>query len=435
MNNYVDQYNHPDTLLVFSSYAFVDKAVQEQNALAWYTKELLTAFPQKKQIVVISEKTQSISHNPIKQKNVLVMPCWKKNDLRSVLDIFLYFSRFPKAKRVLFEFEFNMFGNITGPIVTLLLLFFLKLQGKKIFFHLHQVILDLTSVKRQVHIYNPLLLRFFNICLRLFYILIGLFSQKVILTEIALSNKLTSYIDEKKILILPIGIISVKKLSKAQALKRVVPRFKKSFTILFFGYLSWYKGIDWLVKMMPSLQKKYPHIRLVVVGDKSPTLAKKPHYRRYYRTLKRLMEKNKNIIHTGYVNDEKAGLWFSASDLVILPYRTFMSSSGPLAWALSYGKPVVFSKQLMPYMQSQDFNKTMKAQHITPSEMFFELNEMSFISLIKTLPVRKLGRFSKQLGIKRSKQTIMDTLIKTIYGNESQPAGVLPYLLKYSYAK
>lgn len=70
--------------------------------------------------------------------------------------------------------------------------------------------------------------------------------------------------------------------------------------------------------------------------------------------------KKKNIIVTGFVPEEKVALYFSACDAVILPYTSFFSSSGPLALAIAYDKPILLSPSLSLYAKTPDFATALK---------------------------------------------------------------------------
>ena len=193
-NNKFSKFNSKNTLMVFSSYALKDEDLNNQNALSWYTKELLSVFPQNQKMVVLSERESAESHDIVQKNNILVIPSWQKRDFFSLFRLISYFFQFNRAKRVLFEFEFNIFGNLFGPLITLILLLYLKITGKKIFFHLHQVVTSLKSLKNQVNIKEDGIIDLFNIGLGIFYMLIGLFSEKVLVAEKALAKKLGKYV-------------------------------------------------------------------------------------------------------------------------------------------------------------------------------------------------------------------------------------------------
>ena len=108
------------------------------------------------------------------------------------------------------------------------------------------------------------------------------------------------------------------------------PRPPEGATILFFGLLRRYKGIDVLLRAIARV----PEARLVVAGD--PLEAVEP---------LRLLAHDLGIAgrvewRLGFVPDGEVGPLMQDATLVALPYRR-IDSSGVLATALGHGRPVV----------------------------------------------------------------------------------------------
>jgi glycosyltransferase involved in cell wall biosynthesis len=105
--------------------------------------------------------------------------------------------------------------------------------------------------------------------------------------------------------------------------------------------------------LVNAFQKKLTvngrEVKLILAGGESPTQGQKTHYHEFYSRLYKKILNNPNIIHTGFVPDSLVKTYFSASDLAILPYRTFMSASGPLALAIAFNRPFIASKKLNNY--------------------------------------------------------------------------------------
>ena len=410
------EFNQPDALMVFSSYALKDSDIKEQNALSWYTPQLLSTLPKSQKIVVLSETTKKGSNKIVQKDNILIIPCWQKRDFRSILNITYYYSAFTQVKNVLIEFEFNYFGHIFGPLIMFFTLAYLKILRKKVLFQIHEIVSNLYIIRKQINLNNKAALLFFNFSLGIFYKLVNLFSDKILVTESALANKFKKITGSKKIVVLPIMVKDRTKNNDsgvASLPRMTLKKLRNKFVLLFFGYLSWYKGIDWLLEVFPKLKKQIPNLVLVVAGDKSPTLIGDNHYEAYYEKLNKLMNK-KDIIQTGFIDDRKVRLWLNACDVLILPYRVFKSSSGPLSWALSYKKPVLFSKALVEYKKSDDFKEAMQKSGITDKEIFFDFSADSLSDLLKTYNLKKLSGFSKYLAQFRSKQNVAKTLTELI---------------------
>ena len=99
-------------------------------------------------------------------------------------------------------------------------------------------------------------------------------------------------------------------------------------------------------------------------------------------------------------------LYFESADLVVLPYRTLMSSSGPLSLAYSFSKPVILSSPLEELLLTKDMPETMQEAGITSEDLLFPLTStfQEKLSALKkdNAKLRQLTAFSKALGEKRS---------------------------------
>jgi glycosyltransferase involved in cell wall biosynthesis len=109
-------------------------------------------------------------------------------------------------------------------------------------------------------------------------------------------------------------------------------------TVLCFGYLSPYKGLE---AALDAAELAGPAVELVVVGGEHPRLAGVDNYaadlRRRYGATARFV---------GYVPDDEVADWFAAADVLLLPYPRPFASSGPYAHALGFGTPVLCSPEL-----------------------------------------------------------------------------------------
>ena len=106
---------------------------------------------------------------------------------------------------------------------------------------------------------------------------------------------------------------------------------------LFFGYIREYKGLDVLLDAWPAVAEACPRARLVVAGD--PVRLGAGRRRELEEQARRL-----GAIHRfGYVPFADVGRYFTAADLLVMPYRR-ISQSGVLYLALALGLPVVATR-------------------------------------------------------------------------------------------
>lgn len=105
-------------------------------------------------------------------------------------------------------------------------------------------------------------------------------------------------------------------------------------TLLFFGLIRHYKGLDVLLRALPRLRKAVPAARLVVAGR--PLEPAEP-----LRALAASLGAADAVEwRLRYVEEPELGELFDAAALVVLPYRE-LDASGVLATALGRGRPAV----------------------------------------------------------------------------------------------
>lgn len=103
--------------------------------------------------------------------------------------------------------------------------------------------------------------------------------------------------------------------------------------ILFFGYIRAYKGLDILIDAMPEILKQIK-LKLVVVGEAYENDDK------YKKQIEKLGLSNNIILNTDYVPNDEVGKYFSAADVVVLPYKS-ATQSGIVQIAYNFDKPVI----------------------------------------------------------------------------------------------
>lgn len=105
-------------------------------------------------------------------------------------------------------------------------------------------------------------------------------------------------------------------------------------TILLFGFLKAYKGLGALLTSLERLRARTPKVLLLIAGE--PLM----NTRRWIRAIKERGLERHIVWHRAYVPTERVSLYFSAADVVALPY-TAASSSAVLVNAYAHGRPVV----------------------------------------------------------------------------------------------
>lgn len=103
--------------------------------------------------------------------------------------------------------------------------------------------------------------------------------------------------------------------------------------ILFFGHVRHYKGLDVLLRSLPSVLKRQ-RVRLLIAGEFYGSRKK------YDRLMCALGLQSYVVVHDRYVVNEMVPLYFKAANLLVLPYR-HATQSGIIPTAYSFDLPVV----------------------------------------------------------------------------------------------
>jgi glycosyltransferase involved in cell wall biosynthesis len=107
--------------------------------------------------------------------------------------------------------------------------------------------------------------------------------------------------------------------------------------LLFFGFVREYKGLRYLLEAMPEILAELSDVRLLVVGEFWQ--GKQP----YLDQIARLGIEQNVVIVDQYVPNEQVPLYFSAADVVVLPY-TDVTQSGVVQLAFGFGVPVITTR-------------------------------------------------------------------------------------------
>ena len=104
---------------------------------------------------------------------------------------------------------------------------------------------------------------------------------------------------------------------------------KESKSVLFFGSISEYKGMEYLIKAEPMITKEVPDAKIIIAGEGV--------FSKYEPLIK---NKNNFEIHNRFIPDEEVNEFFQRASVVVLPYIDG-SQTGIIPIAYSFKKPVV----------------------------------------------------------------------------------------------
>ena len=144
-------------------------------------------------------------------------------------------------------------------------------------------------------------------------------------------------LDERRIFVVPIGLYEDYKCVSDKNLSKQELGIEEEFVILYFGLIRKYKGVPYLVEAFNKLPQGIAgHSRLIIAGEDwgdetslSNLINSSPY-------------KEQITYKPQFVPDEMIPKYFSAADVVVLPYlRT--AGSGVANIAMAYGKPIITS--------------------------------------------------------------------------------------------
>jgi D-inositol-3-phosphate glycosyltransferase len=249
---------------------------------------------------------------------------------RKMTRVLVFYSRLIRyvstAKPTIFHILWN---NKVQYFDRTLLMVYYKLLGKRIVFTAHNV----NAGKRDS---NDSWLN--RLTLRIQYRLVD---HIFVHTEKMKTELLEDFgVQEQVVSVIPFGInnsVPDTNLTSGQAKKRL-DIGKNEKTILFFGNIGPYKGVDFLVAAFQKLAARNSEYRLIIAGK--PRGGCEKYLAEIQETIGRDANRERVIQKIGYVPDEDTELYFKAADVLVLPY-TQVSQSGVLFLGYSFGLPVV----------------------------------------------------------------------------------------------
>jgi D-inositol-3-phosphate glycosyltransferase len=145
---------------------------------------------------------------------------------------------------------------------------------------------------------------------------------------------------EGRISIIPFGtydMVPQSALTSAEAKQRLGLR-EADRTILFFGRITPYKGIDLLVDAFARIALDDQSYRLVIAGEAMKESEQQ--WQQVQQTIAQSSMREQVVQHTRYIGDAEIEIYFKGADVLVLPYSQIFQS-GVLFMAYSFGLPVI----------------------------------------------------------------------------------------------
>jgi len=224
-----------------------------------------------------------------------------------------------------YDYQIVHFHFFIVPVLDLLLLRYLRLRKRRVVITVH----DVLPYNYKAH-HKPIFRRIY-----------GLADRIIVHADVSRRELVESFaIDPARISQFPLGNFSMfaPVPLRRELAKRKLGIDPEKSVVLFFGTIKREKGLQYLIKAFAKVRERCPSSVLVIAGRVWK------HDFSTYDNLIRQLHLGDNIIRCiHYISEEKLGFYFSAADVVALPY-TRLYQSAVLRHAYLYSRPVVASK-------------------------------------------------------------------------------------------
>jgi len=187
-----------------------------------------------------------------------------------------------------------------------------------------------------------------------------------------------------------------KKTDKIEARKELkIPDNKK--VLLFFGFIRDYKGLDILIDSFSKLNNEY---HLIIAGEVYGSFEK------YKDQIDKIPNKENISLFNDYIPDDKVPLFFSASDVCILPYKS-ATQSGITYISYHFDLPIIATDVGGLRETIQHENTGLIVEQATPD--FLEKSILEFFDKKDTIPFKNnIARLKSELSWDHLAKSITD---------------------------
>ena len=251
------------------------------------------------------------------------------NALKKVFRILMYYARLiryaatakPKIFHILWNNKIEIFDR------TLLMLYY-RFLGKKIVRTVHNV----NAGKRDL---NDSSLN--RLTLRIQYRL----TRHLFVHTEQMKRELTEEfgVEGRRVTVIPFGInnaVPNTALTPPDAKRHLgIPDGSK--TILFFGNITPYKGLEYLIAAFHQLQASGEDYRLIIAGKPDNC---EEYWSEVRESVAEDVRRGQVLLKASFIPDRDTEIYFKAADVLVLPYR-HVYQSGVLFLGQSFGLPVI----------------------------------------------------------------------------------------------
>lgn len=420
----IQKFNQKDTVLVISGWPEDSGQAQNNYGIAWYTKETTMPIAKKygQKFVILSETNHDNRPKTFANGKILVLRIFDQKHPSLFPRILKWLTVFNKIDRVFVHSEFCTNGGIKNFVLLIPFLALIKLFGKKITYFAHNVVTDLTGIAPHLNLNKQsLFFMLLNTGIRYYYRLLGFITNKIVVMDDEMKRRLTQYMPENKIISTPFWIKDSGKSISKQSARRKLGISRDKFVLLYFGFITWYKGADWLIDQVKraTFRKKNKNVELILAGGEAWSLKDKLYYQKYYQSQLDKTKGCRNIRITGFVNDSDINSYFAAADVAVFPYRGLIGSSGAITYAIANRKPFLVSAKMKQALYNPDYQAALAETGLNAEDIVFSQKPGSFETVIAGLKdkskLAKLANMSESIKNHRRFETQLSNYYQLLF--------------------
>ncbi len=315
---------------------FLSNFPPKECGIATFTKNLSSAMDRrfnpklKSKVIAINEEGSFYNYN----KKVIMEI--NKSDIETYIDIAKRVNESENIKIVCVQHEFGIFGGEYGNYI----IPFLEAIKKPVVVTFHSVLPNPDEKRKKV-----------------VRAIAARSSAIVVMAKIGVEILSKDYeIEKNKIFVVHHGIPNVAFCSDNETIKKKL-KLDGKIILSTFGLLSRGKGIEYAIKSLHPLVKKYPNILYLIIGETHPAVRKQEgeKYRNELTKLvKKLGLKNNVKFYNKYLSYDEIIEYVKASDIYLCTnLEKSQITSGTLAEAMGYGgkaivaTPNIYAKEVL----------------------------------------------------------------------------------------
>ena len=311
-----------------SKICFLSNFPPKECGIATFTQDLITSMNKrfnpkvKSRVIALNEESSIYNYD---SRVVMEM---NKDYLEDYINIAKKINRSDKIKLVCIQHEFGIFGGEYGSYI----IPFLETIEKPVVVTFHSVLPQPNNLRKNV-------VKF--ICDKC--------AATIVMAESAIDILHNDYgVTKSKIHVIRHGIPDTP-LKDSEPFKKKL-RLDNKIVLSTFGLLSRGKGIEYMIKALPHLVKKYPNLLYVIIGETHPVIRKREgeEYRNYLVDLVKKLNLQNNVkFYNKYLSLEEIIEYLLATDVYICTnLERNQIVSGTLSYAMGCGKAVVSTPNL-----------------------------------------------------------------------------------------